>query len=184
MTTASRAQWGYRIVLPPGWLLLPVRDRTDAELHRLIMDQYREAPRDSAMPFISRLADAVIAGIRTARDVDVVDVILPLGAAWGSAVSTSIALAIGKDRMPDDGELVETEAGEAVRTERQRTPESLRSVEYVWRIPASEDSLLVATFSIVGDDDPELAPIVDALTTLCDAVLSTLRWDPTPEETP
>ncbi|WP_448256550.1 hypothetical protein [Microbacterium aurum] len=171
------ARVGYRITLPPGWLLLPVRDRTDEELHALIVGQYRDLPRDSAMPLVSRLADAVVTAAHTAREVDVIDIVLPLGAAWGSAVSTSIALAVGQDDPPTDGEPVETNAGIATRTQADRAPNALRRVEYVWQIPPEGTELLVASFSIVGDEDPELAPLVDALTGLCDTILATIRWE-------
>lgn len=40
----------YRLVIPPGWLLLPVRNRSYAELKRLIKTQYADLPRDSASP--------------------------------------------------------------------------------------------------------------------------------------
>ncbi|MFF2631514.1 hypothetical protein ACFVR6_01385 [Microbacterium sp. NPDC058021] len=182
---AGAAGVSYRLVLPPGWLLLPVRDRSDAELRRLITDQYAHLPRDSAGPYIGRLADAVIDGARQARELDVIDILLPLGTPWRAPVSTSIAVAVGRDSAVPEGEVVETAAGEAWRLLLERPGQALRRVEYVWRVPDAADTLLVASFSIVGDDDPELQPIVDALTGLCDAILSTVRWerdDPTAPE--
>ena len=182
MTTAPGVS--YRIVLPPGWLLLPVRDRSDDELRRLITEQYDHLPRDSAGPLISRLADTVIDAARQARQVDVVDILLPLGTPWRAPISTSIALAVGRDDAEPVGEVVETAAGDAHRSVRERPARSLRRVEYVWQVPDADGLLLVATFSIVGDDDDELQPIVDALTGLCDAILTTLRWESDDATTP
>lgn len=167
----------YRLVLPPGWLLLPVRDRSDDELRRLITDQYAHLPRDSAGPYIGRLADAVVDGARQARELDVIDILLPLGAPWRAPVSTSIAVAVGRDRAEPEGDIVDTSAGDAWRRLIERPGQALRRVEYVWRVPDAADTLLVASFSIVGADDPELQPIIDALTGLCDAILSTVRWE-------
>lgn len=190
----SAPRVAYRMVLPPGWLLLPVRDRSDDELRRLIVDQYADLPRDSAGPLISRLADAVVAGLGDAREADVVDVVLPLGAPWSSAVSASIALAVAagdpsdEDADGDTGEEIDTDAGPASRVVTERPRSALRRVEYTWTIPSVERALLIATFSIVGDADPQVQPLVDALTELCDAILSTLRWerdgaaDPEPAE--
>jgi hypothetical protein len=175
MTTAPGIS--YRIVLPPGWLLLPVRDRSDEELHRLITEQYDHLPRDSAGPLVSRLADAVVDSARAARQVNVIDILLPLGTPWRAPVSTSIAIAVGPGDADPEGETVETTAGDARRSVIERPSRALRRVEYVWRVPEATGQVLVATFSIVGDDDPELEPVVDALTGLCDALLATLRWD-------
>ncbi|MCR2827979.1 hypothetical protein [Microbacterium sp. zg.Y909] len=176
MTAAAGVS--YRVVLPPGWLLLPVRDRSDDELRRLITDQYAHLPRDSAGPYIGRLADAIVDGARQARELDVIDILLPLGTAWQAPVSTSIAIAIGRDDDAEPaGEVVETSAGAAWRVQTERPAQALRRVEYVWRVPDATGLLLVASFSIVGDDDPELQPIVDALTGLCDALVATVRWD-------
>ncbi|MCR2813178.1 hypothetical protein NQ166_11725 [Microbacterium sp. zg.Y1090] len=182
--TAAAAGVSYRVVLPPGWLLLPVRDCSDDELRRLITDQYAHLPRDSAGPYIGRLADAVVDGARQARRLDVIDILLPLGTPWQAPVSTSIAIAVGRD---DDaglaGEVVETAAGDAWRVQLERPDQALRRVEYVWRVPDAAGMLLAASFSIVGDDEPELQPIVDALTGLCDAIVATVRWDDDPPAT-
>jgi hypothetical protein len=171
----------YRVVVPPGWILLPVRDRTDHEIRDMITERYRDLPRDSSGPHISRLADAIVSAARTARSAHVVDILLPLGTPWRAPVSASIALAVGTDAAEPTGSTVETEAGTAWREEptipRSETDLSTRRrVTYQWRIPNLDHGLLVATASVVGPDDAELLPIVDAITDLCEAILATIRW--------
>lgn len=167
----------YRIVVPPGWILLPVRDRSDDELRAAILERYRDLPRDSAGPLIARLADAVIDAARRARDAGAVDIVMPLGTPWRVPVSASIALAIGTDATTPSGAVVETEAGPAWRdTPPSDSEATRRRIGYTWRIPDTVDGLLFATASVVGGDDPELAPVVDALADLCEAILATVRW--------
>lgn len=171
----------YRVVVPPGWILLPVRDRTDAEIRELIVERYRDLPRDSAGPHISRLADAIVAAARTARSAQVVDILLPLGTPWRAPVSASIALAVGSDAATPPGAQIETEAGVAWREEPPLVStgadlSTRRRITYQWRIPGLENGLLVGTASVVAPDDPELHPIVDGVADLCEAILATVRW--------
>lgn len=171
----------YRVVVPPGWILLPVRDRTDAELRELIAERYRDLPRDSAGPLVSRLADAVVDAARTARTAEVVDILLPLGTPWRVPVSASIALAVGTGEADPTGEPIETEAGPAWREEPPITGSEIdrsarRRITYQWRIPDLEGGLLIGTATVVGDHDAELVPIVDGVADLCEAILATVRW--------
>lgn len=169
----------YRVAVPPGWMLLAVRDKTDDELRDTILDRYRDLPRDSAGPIVSRLADAVVDAARRARDAGAVDIVLPLGTPWKAPVSASIAIAVGSDATDPDGEVVETEAGQAWRRSVAVSGEGMsarRRIEYTWRIPRSSDRLLVATATVVGAEDPRLEPIVDALSDLCEAIMVTIRW--------
>ena len=172
----------YRVVVPPGWILLPVRDRTDAEIRDLITERYRDLPRDSASPLISRLADAIVAAARTARSAQVVDILLPLGTPWRAPVSASIALAVGIEAVELTGEAVETEAGTAWREEPSLSASDTelstrRRLVYQWHIPGLENGILIGTASVVGPDDVELGPIVDAVADLCEAILATIRWN-------
>lgn len=167
----------YRLVLPPDWLLLPVRDSSDAELRKLIEKQYEKLPRDSSRPHIKRLASQVVEAVSSMREAHVIDVIMPLGTPWLAPISAAIAIAVGSGGLPEQSEFIETQAGEAIREQQDHPSNALRRVEYVWRIPRSSDQLLVASFSIVGEKDDQFEPIADALTELCDMILATLRWE-------
>lgn len=167
----------YRVIVPPGWLLLPVRDFSDEQLIDLIVDQFRDLPRDSAGPHLRRLAANIVEGFSHARQVNVIDVILPLGTAWVAPISTSIALAVAEGDDQGLGDEIETEAGIAVRTRLDNLDDAVARIEYVWRMPSDEPQLLVGVFSIVGEVDDESRPIVEGLIELCDMILSTLRWE-------
>lgn len=67
-----------RLVIPPGWLLLPVRNRSFAELKRLIKTQYADLPRDSAGPHLAQLVDQVVDAMSPTREAQVIDALMPL----------------------------------------------------------------------------------------------------------
>ena len=69
----------YRVVLPPGFLLLPVQDATDDEIAQTVRDHYRALPRDTYGPRIDRVAAQLVASAHLARDARVLDLILPMG---------------------------------------------------------------------------------------------------------
>ena len=172
----------YRVVVPPGWILLPVRDRSDAEIRSMIVDRYRDLPRDSAGPHVERLADAVVSAARTARSAQVVDILLPLGTPWRAPASASIALAVATGTAELPGTPVETEAGTAWREELPTGADgsdisTRRRITYQWHLPGGHGGFLIGTASIVAPGDEALLPIVDALADLCEAILATIRWD-------
>lgn len=181
----------YRLVLPPGFLLIPVGHSTDDEITALVRRHYRDLPRDSYGPQIDRTAAQLVAAARSAREAGVLDLIVPMGVPWRAPVSLAIAISTGTAPAVDDpepsaseiSETVTTSAGEAVRaTERFAVPTKademapLMRVRFRWPIPDSDRHLL-AVCTISGTVDPELAPIVDALAELGDLLLQTLRWD-------
>lgn len=176
----------YRMVVPPGWQLLPVRDRTDEELRALIVDNYRDLPRDSSGPFIARLADAVVEQAGSARRAGVIDLLFPLGSPWRAPVTTSIAVAIGSGTTPEGDRVetapVNTEAGDASRTITELEHSSpgkvsaVRRVEYTWPLPDESGNVMIGTATLLSADDPDLSSLVEALTELSEVILSTIRW--------
>ena len=190
MTVAAPPR--YRLVLPPGFVLYPVRDKTDAEIAAMVRAHYRSLPRDSYGPRIDRAADQLLAVVRPAREASVIDLVVPMGVPWRAPVSMGIALSVVSPPAPADeawaataGDRVETQAGPAAREARYDTPPAdpaelgrLATVQYTWRIPGDESRLLTAVYTISGSSDPELAPIAAALEELCDLILESLRWDP------
>lgn len=181
----------YRLVLPPGFLLIAVARSTDEEIADLVHRHYRNLPRDSYGPQVTRTAAQLVASARSARDAGVLDLVVPMGVPWRAPVSLAIAISTGPAPTGDSAESsasevsenVITSAGEAVRvTEKFAAPESadkmvpLVRMRLEWPIPASDRQLL-AVCTISGRADPELAPIVDGLVELGDLLLRTLRWD-------
>ncbi|GLJ94072.1 hypothetical protein [Microbacterium dextranolyticum] len=189
----------YRLVLPPGFLLIPVARSTDDEVADLVRRHYRDLPRDSYGPQIDRAAAQLVASARSARDAGALDLVVPMGVAWRAPVSLTIAISTApapsrstapaadsdeEDPSPSAArETVTTSAGEAVRETVRFTPPAsademapLLRLRFVWPIPGG-DGELRAICTISGKADAELAPIVDGLTELGDLLLRTLRWD-------
>ncbi|HEX5857517.1 MAG TPA: hypothetical protein VFY91_05350 [Microbacterium sp.] len=180
----------YRLVLPPGFVLFPVRDRTDDEIAAMVREHYRSLPRDSFGPRIDRVAEQILEIVRPAREAQVLDLVVPMGVPWRAPVSLGIALSVASpssgagawDSLP--GERLETEAGPAVRTtERFPSAEDPREItrlagtQYVWRVPGDDARLLLGVHTISGAGDPDLQPVVEALQELSDLILETMRWD-------
>ncbi|WP_232783974.1 MULTISPECIES: hypothetical protein [Microbacterium] len=182
----------YRLVLPPGFLLIPVARSTDAEIADLVRRHYRDLPRDSYGPQIDRTAAQLVASARSARNAGVLDLIVPMGVPWRAPVSLAIAISTGPaPTTPEDEEAsasevresVTTSAGQAEReTARFAAPADtaemapLLRLRFAWPIPGT-DRRLRAVCTVSGTADPQLAPIVDALAELGDLLLRTLRWD-------
>lgn len=197
MTTAALTP-GYRLILPPGFLLFPVRDRSDEEIVQLVRDHYRSLPRDSFAPRIDRVAEQILSIARPARAAAVIDLIVPMGVPWRAPVSVGTALSVTAPAASSEWEALpgahlDTHAGPAVREAITHpiaaVPEEItrrRTVQFTWRIPG-DDRLLVAVSTVSAAGDPELEPLVDALVELSDLILTTMRWadapSPAPEET-
>lgn len=178
----------YRVVLPPGFLLFPVRARSDAEIAAIVREHYRDLPRDTYGPRIDRTVAQVVASARAARDAGVLDLIVPMGVPWRAPVSFAIALSVTAEQGGTaswgelEGERVRTDAGEAVRTLDRfpPPPESdelgpLARIRCAWRMPQDE-RMLVGVCTVSGSADPELAPVVEGLIELGDLMLQTIRW--------
>lgn len=182
----------YRLVLPPGFLLIPVARSTDDDVADLVRRHYRDLPRDSYGPQIDRTAAQVVAAAHSAREAGVLDLVVPMGVPWRAPASLAIAISTGPAPTDsDDGEsseaevheTVSTSAGEAVlATEKFAAPEDpdemgpLLRMRMRWPIPG-DDRRLLAVCTISGKADEHLAPIIDALAELGELLLRTLRWD-------
>jgi hypothetical protein len=180
----------YRLVLPPGFVLFPVRDKSDDEIAAMVREHYRSLPRDSFGPRIDRVAEQILQIVRPAREAKVLDLVVPMGVPWRAPVSLGIALSVATPATGAgaweslEGERVETQAGPAVRTtERFPAPADTREIarlagtQYVWRVPGDDARLLMGVHTISGAGDPELEPVVQALQQLSDLILETMRWD-------
>lgn len=195
MTPPPAAPPRYRLILPPGFLLFPVRDRTDAEISQMVHEHYRSLPRDSFGPRIDRVAEQILSVARPARDSAVVDLIVPMGVPWRAPVSVATALSVTVPASAAEweglaGERVDTQAGPAVREETSHPAPSdaddisrRRTVQFTWRIP-EDDRLLVAVSTVSAAGDPELDPLVDGLVELSDLMMTTMRWDDPASSTP
>lgn len=198
--TGLRAH-SYTLVLPPGFVLIPVQGDTKAQVETVIRGFYGKIADDRMRGRVRMLERSLVQVATQAKDKGVVDLVLPLGVPWQAPVSLSCtfapALLSGPAVGPSATE-VTTRAGQAMREVVAHEagaplPEldgvdlpggpgpgsgssPLRTVHHVWEPPVPDVGRLIGTFTIAGSDDPELAPLVDALTELGDTIMASLAW--------
>ena len=185
---------GYALILPPGFVLVPAQGDVEADVRAVVQRHYEGVPLDDrTRGRVRHVERSLTAAVRSAKEHGVVDVVLPLGTPWKVPVSLALAFAPARrDGGPPVGPastIVTTRAGDARREEigpSAGAPDldlpggtaggTLRTVHHVWESPSPDVPYLVGTFTVSGDRDPELAPMVDALTELGDTIMSSLRW--------
>jgi hypothetical protein len=200
-----QATAGYRLVLPPGWFQVPVRDAKPGTVHEVVSSAFRNPPegipRDSftsARIELERRLDSVI---RKAKTNGGLELFLACGNAYNDPVPASFLIAegsLGADSGDDPlavvtalaegaardggkpGQLTALDGAPAARIERIAGPDSDAEypslrVEYTVAVPGAQGQWMVITFSTLGDGDPA-GEYARLLAELFDAILSTLRW--------
>jgi hypothetical protein len=195
---------GYRLVLPPGWVQVPVRDAAPGTAHEVVSTAFRKPPegipRDAFTSSKIELERRLEKMIRKAKTEGGLELFLACGQAYANPVPASFLIAEGSlGNATDDplavvtaiagraardggkaGELTALDGAPAARVERIAGPRdgddqpSLR-VEYTVPVPGSTDRWIVITFSTLGDGDPS-GEYAAALAELFGAILSTFRW--------
>lgn len=199
-----KATSGYRLVLPPGWVQVPVRDAAPGTAHEVISTAFRKPPegipRDaftSARIELERRLDRMISKAKANGGLEL---FLACGHAYATPVPASfliaegslggdgddplaVVTAIAEEAARDGGkpgQLAALDGAPAARVERITAPEaeddqaSLR-VEYTVPVPAGVNRWMVITFSTLGDGDPS-GEYASLLAELFDAIMSTFRW--------
>jgi len=195
---------GYRLVLPPGWVQVPVRDAAPGTAHEVVATAFRNPqdgiPRDAFTSAKIELERRLEKMIRKAKTEGGLELFLACGQAYANPVPASFLIAEGLlGSATDDplavvtaivegaardggkpGELTALDGAPAARVERIAAPRdsddqpSLR-VEYTVSVPGSADRWMVITFSTLGDGDPS-GEYAATLAELFGAILSTFRW--------
>jgi hypothetical protein len=199
-----RATSGYRLVLPPGWVPVPVRDAAPGTAHEVISTAFRKAPegipRDAFTGARIELERRLERMIDKAKANGGLELFLACGHAYANPVPASFLVAEGSlGGSCDDplavvtaiaegaardggkpGQLTALDGAPAARVERIAAPEaeddqaSLR-VEYTIPVPSTAGRWMVITFSTLGDGDPA-GEYAGLLAELFDAIMSTFRW--------
>jgi hypothetical protein len=187
----------YRLVLPPGWVRLPVQRGTDEAIKRAVDDVLKaDLPRDAAVAFNVQVQGRLRRALARARSVGALDVYVPLAGMHGLAIPASFVVTEILDIAADTSErglleladqpgstMVRVDGRAAVRTDEIRPPDadetdteglSARRVSYLLPAPGGE-SWLVLTFSTIGDGEPG-GEFAGVLVELFDAIISTFRW--------
>ncbi|MFJ2232446.1 hypothetical protein [Streptomyces sp. NPDC087859] len=192
----------YELVLPPGWVRIPLREGMKEALERILfshMEQVSEGiPRDDAMRFRLEMRRQLEKQARAARRNGGLDLYLPVLPRGGIFLMASFIVAelpIGRDRtVPPQAVLaqladekvpggtaatVDVAGAPALRRAYRCTPDEeelpTRRVDYV--IPVADDSgrWISVNFSTPGDGDVD-SEFTDVLVELFDAVVGTFKW--------
>ena len=191
---------GYRLVLPPGWIRIPLRDDPAAAVAKILDRSFSGLPNDSYGPFRHELEKRVMDHIAAARDNEGIDLYVPVERMHGVVVPASFLVALlefdsvetpdvrdvllGYAADTDGARVVDVDGSPAVRTESVVGPvqraehESAlgsRRVSYLVAISEGRDQWLTVTFSTAGDGSPD-GELAGLLVELFDAVMSTFRW--------
>lgn len=194
---------GYRLVPPPGWDMIPLRDGTDEAVRRIVdrsVDQLsEEIPKDDVIKARLELIKRLNKGVQQARKADGLTLYLPVERIHGTLVAASIVvsealtgpranvasgevmaqlLADGAGSEPvtvDDADGVRVDKVVAADPDRE-VEHASRRIDYVLPVPGTQVAQWVTVcFSTIADGDPR-SEFADVLVELFDAVMTTFRW--------
>lgn len=193
-------QIGYRVVLPPGWVRLSLRDDPGASVDAILDRSFSQLPADKYGPFRAELRKKVMAHLAAARDNEAIDLYVPIERMHDVTVPASFVVAllqfdsvevpepedvlVAYAAQQDGSEIREVDGSPALRTERVVPGDSgaedesqfaSRRVDYLIAIPEGADRWLTVSFGTVGDGDAD-GELARVLVELFDAVMSTFRW--------
>lgn len=189
---------GYSLVLPRGWVRVPLRAGTREALEEKVFQGIEAVPegvpRDRGMAYRAHVRGVVGRMADEARKGGGLDLYVPARTVRATAACFVVAevprtgggveeLAGGR-RAGAPGELREVGGGPAVRWEYARAagtrepygpPGGSRCVDYVLPVPRDGTRWLSASWSTPGDGDLG-SGYTQALTDLFDAVVTTFAW--------
>jgi hypothetical protein len=198
----------YSLLLPPGWVRVPLRRGThtvlDAKVFRGIERIPAGVPRDKGMAYRLYVRRRVEGLVAEARKAGGLDLYVPVGARPGGgmlAASFVVAEVEGEGEGRPEAVLgrLAGEAGEVrgvaetmgVRREYVRAAAEdeaeagtrTRHVDYVVPVPGDGGRWLTVSFSTAGDGDPA-SMFTRAVADLFDAMMTTFRWSHGGRRTP
>ncbi|RZS59474.1 hypothetical protein EV141_0700 [Microcella putealis] len=183
----------YTILLPPGWVRMRVDESIQERFDALIDDVARRAPKDRQTPLRSLLGRTAQHAIDTARDRGALDVIVSLASVDDLPIPVSIATFSVPPPASDGRSPLEMLVGLANAGSRAIEIDGLaairrsvdvpatddapayRTVSYVCHVPWLEEWLLFGA-SILTSDEPGFDEVLNALESLIDAMMSTVRF--------
>ncbi len=196
---------GYRIILPPGWVRIPLRAGTDAALEELVYSRMKtvpqQIPRDRGMRYRLMVRRAVEEQVVAARRAGGLDLYLPVRPRYRAVVAASFMVSevvvpegelAGPERIlarlaapggaPGEVTTAELAGTLTVRREYVRpadpdreVPVGTRHVEYALPVPYDPRRFLAVSFSTAGDGDED-SEFTGAVVELFDALMTTFRW--------
>lgn len=200
VNTASEPT-GYTLVLPPGWVRIPLRSGTDASIRDVVKRTFAnipdDLPRDEVTKHRLQLERRLRELAGQAAENAGLDLYMPTAlrgtvAVTGSFVVSEAKLRGGQDLDPSevamalasgqDSQRVRVDGAHGVRStrlvpasEKRGTPFAARHVDYALAVPDDPGRWLTVAFSTPGDGNPE-GEFADLLVELFDAIMTTFRW--------
>lgn len=170
------------VVLPPGWVRIPLDGREGARAAALTGARVSNLPEPQRSAVRERLLKMIKTGLRQARQAGGVDVLLSLAEWDGIPIAASCLVSyadqggvpvpldmLARDLAAEGGDarLVELAGRPAVRHRHVDPP--VTRLDYMTTVPG-KPGLLTFAFST------PLEQLADPLVTLFDAMIGTLRW--------
>jgi hypothetical protein len=190
---------GYTLVLPPGWVRIPLRSGTDKAIRAAVRHATSVLPAGARQDRIVKQRLAMERHLtqtaRDARSKGGVDMYLPAGPVYDVPVAASFLvseLSLGPASpslvarhlatSDDIWKLVTVDSTDGLRIERiaqvqqdEGTRLGSRNVTYVLPVPGRIGSWLMIAFSTLGTRDPD-DTVAGLLADLFDAILSPFLW--------
>ncbi|MEV6791177.1 hypothetical protein AB0M87_04065 [Streptomyces sp. NPDC051320] len=192
---------GYSLVLPPGWVRIPLRNGSEDAVRRaakqVFQGAHEDIPRDEMGKYRLKIEGKLREVAAQAARSGGVDLYLPTSLRGG--VATPCSIVVSEMRLPG-GESVEAgdmlrrltedadfraadvDGSAGARSERLRTTtleqgakETARHVDYVLLVPGNSGRWLSIAFSTPGDGDPD-GEFALLLVELFDAIMATFSW--------
>jgi hypothetical protein len=197
MTAGGFVAGGYTLVLPPGWMRIPVNGgETDHTIDDAITAALpADLPRDEAAKVRVTVKGRLLAAAADGRDAGALDLYVPLAGMHGLAIPASFVVSdipVQPGREADeamrefaadpDAGPVTVDGDPAIRLDTVLEPDTLmtevdaptRRITYLVPVPGLPRWLTV-TFSTIGDGDPA-SDFSQILVDLFDAIMTTFRW--------
>ncbi len=195
MTAGDFVAGGYSLVLPPGWVRVPVGGETGKALDEAIERALpADLPRDEAAPLKVKIKGRLLVAASEAGDTGALDMYLPIQGMHGIAIPASflvseIPVQPGKEAeeakrtfAAEGGTAVTVDGEQAIRLDDLVEPDTLmtdvdvpaRRITYLVPTPGKA-RWLVVSFGTVGDGNPE-GDFAGVLVDLFDAIMTTFRW--------
>lgn len=194
----------FTLVLPPGWSRIPVGPGSRTAI-RQILDRTTAGVTDKQAAGARRQLETLLTEqVEAARQQSGVELYLPTAQVHGITVPASII--VSAPRLPEDAdpmdtllvvaarstqaEVIDIDGKAAVRSEQRVAADGgiegashlTRQIVYFLADPADKRRYLVVAAQVIEGEGEGGAAVADAVTELIDAMLTTFRWLPRPEE--
>lgn len=202
---------GYALVLPPPWVRIHLQDpdRMRESVRAFVEASARRAPKeippDQLAALKVKLQGQLVRQLETSREGGTIDYYLPSGPLHGVDLNASFVVSsLIPDANADAAQAAAVHAllgaegatsvaiagtpwsrsEEVVTTEGEELVEAglpARRVVYTTAVPGDERRWAMVTCTVIGDGRPD-SDNTRLIVELFDAIMTTWRWDPAPQE--